>query len=115
MNESLRALESWARANVQDFIQGLLEQEVNEFIGRLKSERHVGPGRRIYRNGHGKIRNFGMMGGTIQVQRPRVRNAEERFESRIIPWCSSVLKEKNPSPIRARRIEGSGHHGISGA
>jgi hypothetical protein len=41
------ALESWARANFQDFIQGLLEQEVNEFIGRLKSERHVGPDRRV--------------------------------------------------------------------
>jgi hypothetical protein len=31
------ALESWARGNVQDFIQGLLEQEMEEFIGRAKS------------------------------------------------------------------------------
>jgi transposase-like protein len=87
------ALESWARANVQDFIQGLLEQEVNEFIGRLKSERHVGSGRRVYRNGHGKIRNFGMMGGTIQIRRPRIRNSEERFESRIIPLFRRKSKE----------------------
>jgi transposase-like protein len=35
------ALESWARANVQDFIQRLLEEEIEEFIGRAKSERHV--------------------------------------------------------------------------
>jgi putative transposase len=87
------ALENWARANVQDFIQGLLEQEVNEFIGRLKSERHVGPGRRVYRNGHGKSRRFGMMGGTIQVRRPRIRNSEERFESRIIPLFHRKSKE----------------------
>jgi putative transposase len=87
------ALESWARANVQDFIQGLLEQEVNEFIGRLKSERHIGPGCRVYRNGHGKIRNFGMMGGTIQVRRPRIRNSEERFESRLIPLFHRKSKE----------------------
>ena len=87
------ALESWARANVQDFIQGLLEQEVNEFIGRLKSERHVGPGRPMYRNGHAKIRNFGMMGGTIQIRRPRIRNSEERFESRIIPLFRRKSKE----------------------
>ena len=87
------ALESWARANVQDFIQRLLEQEVNEFIGRVKSERHIGSGRRVYRNGHGKIRNFGMIGGTIQVRRPRVRNSEERFESRILPLFHRKSKE----------------------
>jgi putative transposase len=87
------ALESWARANVQDFIQRLLEQEIDEFIGRAKSERHIGSGRRVYRNGHGKIRNFGMIGGTIQVRRPRVRNAEERFESRILPLFHRKSKE----------------------
>ena len=87
------ALESWARANVQDFIQSLLEQEMEEFVGRTKSERHVGSGRRVYRNGHGKIRNFGMMGGTVELRRPRVRNAEERFESRIIPLFHRKSKE----------------------
>ena len=87
------ALESWARANVQDFIQSLLEQEMEEFVGRTKSERHVGSGRRVYRNGHGKIRNFGMMGGTVELRRPRLRNAEERFESRIIPLFHRKSKE----------------------
>jgi putative transposase len=87
------ALESWARANVQDFIQRLLEHELDEFIGRAKSERHVGSGRRVYRNRHGKIRNFGMMGGTIQVRRPRVRNSEELFESRILPLFHRKSKE----------------------
>ena len=66
---------------------------MTEFIGRLKSERQIGPGRRVYRNGHGKIRNFGMLGGTIQVRRPRIRNSEERFESRIIPLFHRKSKE----------------------
>jgi len=88
------ALESWARVKIQDFIQDLLEQEVTEFIGRRKSERHHSRSdRRMYRNGHGRRRNFGMMGGTIQVRRPRVRNAEERFESRIIPMFHRKSKE----------------------
>src|ERR1051326_2285900 len=60
------ALESWARANVQVFIQHLLEQEGEEFIGRAKSERHAGSGQPIYRNGHGKTRNFGMVGGRFR-------------------------------------------------
>jgi putative transposase len=87
------ALESWARANVQDFIQKLLEEEMDAFIGRAKSQRHVGSERRVYRNGHGKRRNFAMMGGTVQVRRPRVRNAEEKCESRILPLFHRKSKE----------------------
>jgi putative transposase len=87
------ALESWARANVQDFIQKLLEEEMDAFIGRAKSQRHAASERRVYRNGHGKTRNFAMMGGTVQVRRPRVRNAEERFESRILPLFHRKSKE----------------------
>jgi hypothetical protein len=34
-----------------------------------------------------------MIGGTIQVRRPRVRNAEERFESRILPLFHRKSKE----------------------
>lgn len=34
-----------------------------------------------------------MMGGTVQLQRPRVRNAEERFESRILPLFHRKSKE----------------------
>lgn len=87
------ALESWARANVQDYIQKLLEEEIEAFIGRAKSQRHIGSGRPVYRNGHGKTRSFAMMGGTVQLRRPRVRNAEERFESRILPLFHRKSKE----------------------
>ena len=40
---------------------------------------------RGYRNGHGKTRRLSMMGGTIEVKRPRVRGLEQRFESRLLP------------------------------
>ena len=32
-------LEAWVRGKVQEFIQGILEEEVTEFLGRRKSER----------------------------------------------------------------------------
>ena len=79
-------LESWVRSQVQLFIQDILEQEVTELLGRARSERRDGvdapPG---YRNGLGKERKLALSCGTIQIRRPRVRNLEERFESRILP------------------------------
>jgi putative transposase len=79
-------LEAMARQRIQEFVQSLLEEEVTELVGRAKSERRgsvdTPP---VYRNGHGKARKLALMSGTITVQRPRVRNLEERFESRILP------------------------------
>jgi transposase-like protein len=79
-------LEAMVREQVQRFIQDLLEEEVTALVGRRKSERRgdvdAPP---VYRNGHGKSRKLAMMGGTIEVKRPRVRGLEERFESRILP------------------------------
>ncbi len=48
-------LEGYARRNVQEFIQALLEEEVTEFLGRPKSERRAQAvdGVRGYRNGYG--------------------------------------------------------------
>jgi transposase-like protein len=63
-----------------------LEEELTGFLGRAKSERRAGvdptPG---YRNGYGKPRKLTLACGTIEVRRPRVRNLEERFESRVLP------------------------------
>jgi len=79
-------LETMARERIQEFVQALLEEEVTALVGRRKSERReakdVVP---VYRNGHGKPRRLAMMGGTIEVRRPRLRGLEERFESRILP------------------------------
>jgi len=83
---SWETLEDWTREQVQGWVQDLLEAEVTELVGREKSERRktvdAKPG---YRNGHGKPRRLTMGAGTITVRRPRVRDLEEHFESRVIP------------------------------
>lgn len=80
------SLEAMARERIQGFVQCLLEEEVTALVGRRKSERReVVDSPPVYRNGHGKPRKLAMMGGTIEVRRPRVRGLEERFESRILP------------------------------
>ena len=79
-------LEAFARAQVQGFIQQLLEDEVDELLGRRKSERRAAlDAPRGSRNGHGKPRRLALMNGTIRVRRPRVRDVEERFVSRLLP------------------------------
>lgn len=80
------SLEAMARERIQEFVQGLLEEEVTTLVGRRKSERREAvDAPAVYRNGHGKPRQLAMMGGTVEVRRPRVRGLEERFESRILP------------------------------
>lgn len=79
-------LETWARGKIQESLQAVLEEEVTELLGRMKSVRRAPvdapPG---YRNGYGKPRRLALSNGTITVRRPRVRGLEERFESRILP------------------------------
>ena len=79
-------LDEWVRGQVQGLIQDLLEEEITEFLGRAKSARRSAPDSvPEYRNGYGKPRRLTLSSGTIQVRRPRVRNVEERFESRVLP------------------------------
>ncbi|MBM3271223.1 MAG: transposase, partial [Candidatus Sericytochromatia bacterium] len=79
---------------IQEFVQGLLEEEVNELLGRLKSQRRGAAGASTgYRNGYGKPRKVSMAAGTITVRRPRVRGIEERFESRILPLFKKRTKK----------------------
>jgi transposase-like protein len=79
-------LERWVREQVQGLVQDLLEEEVTEFLGRARSARHKpkeeGQG---YRNGYGDPRSLTMGAGTVKVRRPRVRNTQERFISRVLP------------------------------
>jgi len=83
---SFRTLESTIRGEVQGWIQSILDEEVTEFLGRVKSERRRafddGGG---YRNGYGEPRKLTLSSGTIELRRPRVRGLEQRFESRILP------------------------------
>lgn len=87
-------LEEMVRVKVQEYIQDILEEEVEEFLGRKKSERMKAiDSARGYRNGYGKPRKFALMNGTITVQRPRVRGTEERFESKVMPYFKRRSKE----------------------
>ncbi|MDH3771214.1 MAG: IS256 family transposase [Nitrospirota bacterium] len=79
-------LEQWIRGHVQGFIQRVLEDEVTEWLGRQKSVRRKGVETLAgYRNGYGRSRRLTVSCGTITVKRPRVRDCEERFVSRVLP------------------------------
>lgn len=79
-------LETFARVQVQGFIQQLLEDEVTALLGRRKSERREAvEAPSGARNGHGKPRQLALMNGTITIRRPRVRDVDERFVSRLLP------------------------------
>jgi putative transposase len=86
-------LEDFVREHVQQFIQALLE-EVTELLGRTKSARReavdASPG---YRNGYGKPRRLTLTNGTITVRRPRIRDLNERFVSRVLPLFKRQTKE----------------------
>ena len=87
-------LEDMVRGKVKEFIQSILEEEVTEFLARGKSERIKGiDAPRGYRNGYGKPRKFALMSGTIEIERPRVRGAEERFVSKVLPLFMRKSKE----------------------
>ena len=99
-------LDEWVRCQVQRLIQELLGEEVTEFLGRGQPARRSllesSPG---YRNGHGKPRRLTLSSGTIKVRRPRVRNAEEQFEGRVLPLFarkSRNVAELIPEPYLYR-------------
>ncbi|MGH7752125.1 MAG: IS256 family transposase, partial [Gemmatimonadales bacterium] len=79
-------LEAWTRGKIQECVQALLEAEVTELLGRVKSARRAAVDAPVgYRNGYGKPRRLALMSGTITVRRPRGRGLAERFESRVLP------------------------------
>lgn len=87
-------IEEVARGQIQEFIQGLLEEEITELLGRVKGERKQAPAEQPgYRNGYGKTRRFTLSMGTIEVKRPRVRGLEERFQSQILPLFKRHSRE----------------------
>lgn len=77
-------LEERIRLEVQDRVQALLDAEADEHLGRDRYQRREGS-QQGYRNGHGKPRKLSLGCGTIEVRRPRLRDVEERFESRVLP------------------------------
>ena len=85
-------LEEWTRGRIQEWMQQLLVEEVTEFLGRAKHQRR-GVDMQGYRNGYGKPRRLTMRSGTVTVRRPRVRDLDERFESRLLPLFTRRTRE----------------------
>ena len=79
-----RTLETFIRDQVQICLQRVLDEEVDDLLGRGRHERRAAESVG-YRNGYGKPRQVALMNGTITVRRPRVRGLDARFESRILP------------------------------
>lgn len=81
------SLEEDFRRRIQEYLQQLLEAELEEFLGRRRYARrtpdHPGSG---YRNGRGRPRSLSTRCGTIQVRRPRARGLDVPFESRVLPF-----------------------------
>jgi putative transposase len=86
-------LETYACEQIQQFVQRLLEEEVDALLGWTKSERRTDVTPIGYRNGYGKPRQLALTSGTITVQRPRVRDVEERFVSRLLPLFQRRSRE----------------------
>ena len=89
-------LEAWIRGQIRRCFQDVLEEEVTAFLGRSRYERRDGIDAPLgSRNGYGKPRNVTLSCGTITVRRPRVREVEERFESRLLPLFQRRTKAVN--------------------
>ena len=88
------ALESYAREAIRRLLQQLLQEEVEDVLGRRRYERREGVDAAAgYRNGLGKPRRLSLLSGTITVRRPRVRGLDARFESRLLPLFKRRTEE----------------------
>jgi putative transposase len=88
------SLEAFARQGMQRLLQQLLEEEVEDVLGRGRYERRETVDAAAgYRNGYGKPRGLSAMTGTITIRRPRVRGLEARFESRLLPLFKRRTEE----------------------
>lgn len=86
-------LETYAREQIQQFVQRMLEEEVDDLLGRKKSERRTEESAPGYRNGRARPRQLALSSGTITVCRPRVRHLDERFRSRLLPLFKRRTEE----------------------
>lgn len=88
------SLEAFVRNQIQSTMQAVLEEELAVFLGRGKSERRADiDSASGYRNGYGKPRRLALSCGTIELRRPRARNLDERFESRVLPLFARQSRE----------------------
>jgi len=87
ISESESALDRLIREGARKMLQSALDNEVAEFIERMKSRRTEEGLREIVRNGHSPERDIISGAGPLRIKQPRVRDrkSETRFSSRILP------------------------------
>jgi transposase-like protein len=76
-------LEDVARLSVRSMLQTALEAEVEEFLGRARSQRRTGQGRPGSRNGWQPPAAVKTTMGPVELQRPKLRGTDEAFCSRL--------------------------------
>ena len=94
---SNQPLEVLAREGAKLILAVALEEEVADYLGCQRYERHCGS-RRGYRNGH-RERQVSCGAGEIEVAMPRVSDTKETFHSQLIEaWQrrSKLLEETIP-------------------
>jgi len=101
-----RTRESFIREQVQTCLQRVLEEEVDELLGRGRHERRSADAEG-YPNGYGKPRQVALMKGTFTVRWPRVCGLDARFETRIVP----LFQRRTPDV--ATRLPELDLHGLS--
>ena len=80
-------LETVVREGARKMLQAVLEEEVDEFLGRCRYQRT--PEHRGYRNGHLPERTLGVGMGAVSIKVPRVRDvpkevSQDGFHSQIV-------------------------------
>ena len=100
-------IEDFARLSIQKLLQQVLEEEVENLLGRLRSERRDPDSPPGYRNGYGKDRRLSTSIGTVTVRRPRVRNTEEPFVSQVLPLFRRRTQEVGQL-LPSRKLSGHG-------
>jgi len=76
-----QTLDDFLRQAIVEKLPEILENELQEYLGRKRYEHHLEGSEKQYRNGHGKERNLCCGCGRIPVRVPRLRTS---YESQIV-------------------------------
>ena len=91
---SFGTLESTIRGQVQEWMQSILDEEVTEFLGRMKSERtRTIDGVIGYRNGYGEPRKLTMS------------SANNRVEASESAWIGAALRLRTNAAKRFKKAD----------
>ena len=93
ISESESALDQLIRKGARKLLQSALDNEVAEFIERMKSRRTEEGLREIVRNKHSPELDIINRAGPLRIKQPRVRDrkSEARFTSRIVYWWADGI------------------------